>query len=135
MEGDKPEAFAAAIDEKTKALYVESIGNPKYNVASLPELAKVAHDHGIPLIVDNSESHEYEHFLYSFLIYKFNTILAFGMGGYLVRPIDYGTDIVVHSATKWINGNPLLMILRRLKLILLPPRTRKYDRWSCRRRW
>lgn len=133
MEGDKPEAFAAAIDENTKALYVESIGNPKYNVASLPELAKVAHDHGIPLIVDNSESHEY--FLYSFLIYKFNTILAFGMGGYLVRPIDYGTDIVVHSATKWINGNPLLMILRRLKLIFLPPRTRKYDCWSCRRRW
>lgn len=52
---DKPESFAAAIDEKTKAIYVESIGNPKYNIAPLPELAKVAHDHGIPLIVDNSE--------------------------------------------------------------------------------
>ena len=53
--GDKPESFAAAIDEKTKAIYVESIGNPKYNIAPLPELAKVAHDHGIPLIVDNSK--------------------------------------------------------------------------------
>ncbi|KAL5514019.1 hypothetical protein ACEPAG_2780 [Sanghuangporus baumii] len=80
---DKPESFAAAIDDKTKAIYVESIGNPKYNIAPLPELAKVAHDHGIPLIVDNT----------------------FGMAGYLVRPIDYGADIVVHSATKWINGH------------------------------
>ena len=51
---DDPEAFAAAIDDRTKAIYVESIGNPKYNVAPLPELAKVAHDHGIPLIVDNT---------------------------------------------------------------------------------
>jgi O-acetylhomoserine/O-acetylserine sulfhydrylase len=51
---DKPESFAAAIDENTKAIYVESIGNPKYNVAPLPELAKVAHDHGIPLLVDNT---------------------------------------------------------------------------------
>ncbi|THH08282.1 hypothetical protein EW145_g2814 [Phellinidium pouzarii] len=81
--GDKPETFAAAIDENTKALYVESIGNPKYNIAPLPELAKVAHDHGIPLIVDNT----------------------FGMGGYIVRPIEHGADIVVHSATKWISGH------------------------------
>ena len=51
---DKPESFAAAIDDKTKAIYVETIGNPKYNVAPLPELAKVAHDHGIPLLVDNT---------------------------------------------------------------------------------
>ncbi|OJA19398.1 hypothetical protein AZE42_11560, partial [Rhizopogon vesiculosus] len=65
------------------AIYVESIGNPKYNVASIPELAKVAHDNGIPLIVDNT----------------------FGMGGYLVRPIELGADIVVHSATKWIGGH------------------------------
>ena len=54
VESDKPEDFAAAIDEKTKAIYVESIGNPKYNIAALPELAKVAHDNGIPLIVDNT---------------------------------------------------------------------------------
>jgi O-acetylhomoserine/O-acetylserine sulfhydrylase len=49
-----PEAFAAAIDDKTKAIYVESISNPKYNIADIPALAKVAHDHGIPLIVDNT---------------------------------------------------------------------------------
>jgi O-acetylhomoserine/O-acetylserine sulfhydrylase len=83
VNGDDPALFAAAIDENTKAIYVESIGNPKYNVAPIPELAKVAHDHGIPLIVDNT----------------------FGMGGYLVRPIDLGADIVVHSATKWIGGH------------------------------
>ncbi|EPQ53312.1 O-acetylhomoserine ami [Gloeophyllum trabeum ATCC 11539] len=80
---DDPAAFAAAIDEHTKAIYVESIGNPKYNISPLPDLAKVAHDNGIPLIVDNT----------------------FGMGGYLIRPIDYGADIVVHSATKWIGGH------------------------------
>ncbi|KAG2360282.1 Cys/Met metabolism PLP-dependent enzyme-domain-containing protein [Suillus spraguei] len=83
VNGDDPALFAAAIDENTKALYVESIGNPKYNVAHIPELAKVAHDHGIPLIVDNT----------------------FGMGGYLIRPIDLGADIVLHSATKWIGGH------------------------------
>ncbi|KAF9049471.1 O-acetylhomoserine ami [Hymenopellis radicata] len=80
---DKPESFAKAIDAKTKAIYVESITNPKYTVSDLPVLAKVAHDHGIPLIVDNT----------------------FGMGGYLVRPIDFGADILVHSATKWIGGH------------------------------
>ncbi|KAH6901526.1 Cys/Met metabolism PLP-dependent enzyme-domain-containing protein [Coprinopsis sp. MPI-PUGE-AT-0042] len=78
-----PEAFAAAIDEKTKAIYVESISNPKYNIADIPALAKVAHDHGIPLIVDNT----------------------FGAGGYIINPIKYGADIVVHSATKWIGGH------------------------------
>ncbi|KAF9466800.1 Cys/Met metabolism PLP-dependent enzyme-domain-containing protein [Collybia nuda] len=78
-----PEAFAAAINEKTKAIFVETIGNPKYIVVDLPAIAKVAHDHGIPLIVDNT----------------------FGMGGYLARPIDHGADIVVHSATKWIGGH------------------------------
>ncbi|THG97399.1 hypothetical protein EW026_g4587 [Hermanssonia centrifuga] len=81
--GTDPADFAAAIDENTKAIYVESIGNPKYIVADLPKLSKVAHDHGIPLIVDNT----------------------FGLGGYLIRPIDYGADIVVHSATKWIGGH------------------------------
>lgn len=75
--------FAAAIDENTKAIYVESIGNPKYAVADIPALSKVGHDAGIPLIIDNT----------------------FGMGGYLCRPIDHGADIVVHSATKWIGGH------------------------------
>lgn len=83
VHGDDPAAFEAAIDEKTKAIFVESIGNPKYNIAPIPELAKVAHKHGIPLIVDNT----------------------FGMGGYLIRPISLGADIVLHSATKWIGGH------------------------------
>jgi O-acetylhomoserine/O-acetylserine sulfhydrylase len=52
--GDDPEALAAAIDEKTKAVYVESIGNPKYNIARLPEIAEVAHKAGVPVIVDNT---------------------------------------------------------------------------------
>lgn len=56
MGEDDPEAFARQIDENTKAIFVESIGNPKYNVADIPALAKVAHEHKIPLIVDNSES-------------------------------------------------------------------------------
>ncbi|KAG2098076.1 Cys/Met metabolism PLP-dependent enzyme-domain-containing protein [Suillus cothurnatus] len=83
VKGDDPALFAPEIDENTKAIYVESIGNPKYNVAPMSELAKIAHDHGIPLIVDNT----------------------FGMGGYLIKPIDLGADIVVHSATKWIGGH------------------------------
>ncbi|KAG9043973.1 Homocysteine synthase [Tulasnella sp. UAMH 9824] len=83
VESDNPEDFAAAIDENTKAIFTEAIGNPKYNVAQIPELAKVAHDAGIPLIVDNT----------------------FGAGGYIVRPIEHGADIVVHSATKWIAGH------------------------------
>ncbi|KIO23458.1 hypothetical protein M407DRAFT_27064 [Tulasnella calospora MUT 4182] len=83
VEGDNPEDFKAAIDENTKAIFTESIGNPKYTVARIPELAEVAHDAGIPLIVDNT----------------------FGAGGYIVRPIEHGADIVVHSATKWISGH------------------------------
>ncbi|PIL32567.1 hypothetical protein GSI_05270 [Ganoderma sinense ZZ0214-1] len=83
VEGSDPAKFANAIDENTKAIYVESIGNPKYNIAPIPELAEVAHTHKIPLIVDNT----------------------LGMGGYLLRPIEYGADIVVHSATKWIGGH------------------------------
>ncbi|KAK0200339.1 Cys/Met metabolism PLP-dependent enzyme-domain-containing protein [Desarmillaria ectypa] len=78
-----PKSFAAVIDDKTKAIYIESITNPKYTVLDIPALAQIAHEHGIPLIVDNT----------------------FGMGGYLVRPIDFGADIVVHSATKWIGGH------------------------------
>ncbi|MCU0527112.1 MAG: O-acetylhomoserine aminocarboxypropyltransferase/cysteine synthase [Elainella sp. Prado103] len=83
VEGDDPEAFRQAIDDQTKALYVESIGNPQFNVPDFAALAHVAHDHGIPLIVDNT----------------------FGAGGYLVRPIEHGADIVVESATKWIGGH------------------------------
>ncbi|HTV00682.1 MAG TPA: O-acetylhomoserine aminocarboxypropyltransferase/cysteine synthase [Luteitalea sp.] len=83
VDGDGVEAFAKAIDDKTKALYVESIGNPRFNVPDLEALAKLAHDNGIPLIVDNT----------------------FGCAGFLCRPIDHGADIVVASATKWIGGH------------------------------
>ena len=51
IKGDKPEDFAAAIDDKTKAVYIESIGNPKYNIPDIAAIAKVAHEHGVPLIV------------------------------------------------------------------------------------
>ena len=75
--------LAKVIDAKTKALYVETIGNPGYDIPDLPALARLAHDHGIPLIVDNT----------------------FGAAGYLCRPIDHGADVVVESATKWIGGH------------------------------
>jgi len=81
--GDDVASFASLIDDKTKALFVESIGNPKYNIANIPELADLAHKNGIPLIVDNT----------------------FGCAGYLIKPIEHGADIVVHSATKWIGGH------------------------------
>ena len=83
VEGDDPEGFRAAIDSKTKALYVESIGNPRFNIPDLAVLAALAHEHGIPFVVDNT----------------------FGCAGYLCRPIDHGVDIVVASATKWIGGH------------------------------
>lgn len=54
VDGDSPESFAAAIDENTKAIFIESIGNPKYNVPDFEAIAKVAHDHGIPLVVSPS---------------------------------------------------------------------------------
>ncbi|OUM68497.1 hypothetical protein PIROE2DRAFT_39164 [Piromyces sp. E2] len=78
-----PENYEALIDDKTKAIYLESIGNPTHAVPDFEAFAAVAHKHGIPLIVDNT----------------------FGMGGYLVQPIKYGADIVIHSTTKWINGH------------------------------
>ncbi len=78
----EPAEFESAIDENTKALYVETLGNPNSNVADIEEIAKIAHKHGIPLVVDST----------------FAT-------PYLVRPIEYGADIVVHSATKFIGGH------------------------------
>jgi O-acetylhomoserine (thiol)-lyase len=83
VDGDSPAQFAKLIDGKTKALYLETIGNPQYNVPDFEAVAKIAHDNGIPLVVDNT----------------------FGAGGYLARPIDYGADIVVASATKWLGGH------------------------------
>ena len=76
------ESFEAAIDENTKALYIETLGNPNSNAIDIEKIAKIAHDHNIPLVVDNT----------------FAT-------PFLVRPIEYGADIVVHSATKFIGGH------------------------------
>ncbi|MGD0037710.1 MAG: aminotransferase class I/II-fold pyridoxal phosphate-dependent enzyme, partial [Bacteroidota bacterium] len=81
-ESNEPSDFKKLIDEKTKALYVETIGNPRLDIPDIVALAKLAHTNGIPLVVDNT----------------------FGMGGYICRPIEHGADIVVHSATKWIGG-------------------------------
>ncbi|HUL60342.1 MAG TPA: O-acetylhomoserine aminocarboxypropyltransferase/cysteine synthase [Anaeromyxobacteraceae bacterium] len=83
VDGDDVGALGRAIDGKTKALYVESIGNPAGNVPDFQALAKLAHDNKIPLIVDNT----------------------FAAAGYLCRPIEWGADIVVQSATKWIGGH------------------------------
>ena len=83
VEGDDPAEFEKLIDPKTKALYIETIGNPRLNVPDIEAIADVAHRHGIPLIVDNT----------------------FGAAGYLVRPIDHGADIITASATKWIGGH------------------------------
>lgn len=76
------EQVESAINEKTKALYIETLGNPNSDVVDIESVAKIAHKHKIPLVVDNT----------------FAT-------PYLVRPIEYGTDIVVHSATKFIGGH------------------------------
>ncbi len=75
-------SFEAAIRENTKAIFVETLGNPNSNLVDLEKLAKLAHAHGIPLVVDST----------------FAT-------PYLIRPIEYGADIVVHSATKFIGGH------------------------------
>jgi len=77
-----PASFGKLIDEKTKAVYCESIGNPLGNVTDIAALAKVAHAHGVPLIVDNTVP-----------------------SPYLMRPIDHGADIVVHSLTKYLAGH------------------------------
>lgn len=81
--GDDPAEFEKLIDSKTKALYIETIGNPRLNIPDFEALADIAHKHGIPLIVDNT----------------------FGAAGYLSTPIKHGADIVVQSATKWIGGH------------------------------
>ncbi|HHW48657.1 MAG TPA: homocysteine synthase [Clostridiaceae bacterium] len=79
---DDPENFAKAINDNTKALYIETIGNPGINLVDIEKVAQIAHENGIPLIVDNT----------------------FGTP-YLIRPIEYGADIIVHSATKFIGGH------------------------------
>lgn len=78
-----PSSFEKLIDGKTKAIYVETIGNPGFNIPDFEAFAALADKHGIPFIVDNT----------------------FGACGYLCRPIDLGANIVVESATKWIGGH------------------------------
>lgn len=90
VNGDSPQEFVKFIDANTKAIYVETIGNPKFNVPDFEEIAKVAKDHGVPLIVDNTFG---------------MGILFFILGGYLFNPLQHGANIVCHSATKWIGGH------------------------------
>lgn len=82
-EGDQVESFARQIDERTKALYIETMGNPRFNIPDFEGLARLAEEHGLPLIVDNT----------------------LGACGALFRPIDHGANLVVQSATKWIGGH------------------------------
>ncbi|MDR0792010.1 MAG: O-acetylhomoserine aminocarboxypropyltransferase/cysteine synthase [Chitinophagaceae bacterium] len=82
-DGDSPEAFEKLIDDKTKAIYVESIGNPRLNIPDFEKIAAVAKKHDLPMVVDNT----------------------FGAGGYLFRPLEWGANVVVESATKWIGGH------------------------------
>lgn len=82
-EGNDPNAFAQLIDEKTKAIYLETIGNPEFNIPDFDAFAALAKEHDLPLIVDNT----------------------FGAGGYLFRPLEHGAAVVVESATKWIGGH------------------------------
>src|SRR5258708_894019 len=82
-EGDKPETFEKLIDKRTKAIYLETIGNPGFNIPDFDAIAVLAKKHDLPLIVDNT----------------------FGAAGYLFRPFEHGANVVVESATKWIGGH------------------------------
>ncbi len=82
-DGDDVASFEPLIDEKTKAIYLETIGNPRLNIPDFEQFAALAKKHDLPLIVDNT----------------------FGTGGYLFKPLAHGANIVVESATKWIGGH------------------------------
>ncbi|MBP6687348.1 MAG: O-acetylhomoserine aminocarboxypropyltransferase/cysteine synthase [Lacibacter sp.] len=82
-DGDDAESFVKHIDKNTKAIYLETIGNPRLNIPDFKKFADLAKEYDLPLIVDNT----------------------FGAGGYLFRPIEHGANIVVESATKWIGGH------------------------------
>ncbi|MEM6646820.1 MAG: O-acetylhomoserine aminocarboxypropyltransferase/cysteine synthase [Bacteroidota bacterium] len=82
-DGDDPDSIESLIDDKTKAIYLETIGNPRFNIPDFERIAKIAESHGVPLVVDNT----------------------FGAGGYLFRPLEHGANIVTASATKWIGGH------------------------------
>ncbi len=80
---DSPESIEDKIDENTKAIFLETIGNPSFSIPDFEQIVGVARKHDIPVVVDNT----------------------FGAGGYLFRPFDYGANVVVHAATKWIGGS------------------------------
>ncbi len=82
-DGDDPASFEPHIDKNTKAIYLETIGNPRLNIPDFEKFAALAKKHDLPLIVDNT----------------------FGTGGYLFRPLEHGANVVVESATKWIGGH------------------------------
>lgn len=82
-DGDDVESFVKHIDKNTKAIYLETIGNPRLNIPDFEKFAALAQEYDLPLIVDNT----------------------FGAGGYLFRPLEHGANIVVESATKWIGGH------------------------------
>ncbi len=83
VEGDQASDFDRLIDEKTKVIYLETIGNPRFNIPDFESVSALARKHHIPLMVDNT----------------------FGGGGYIFRPLEHGANIVVDSATKWIGGH------------------------------
>lgn len=83
VDSEEPESYDKLVDDKTKAIYIETIGNPAFNIPDFEKLSAVAKKHDLPLIVDNT----------------------FGAGGYLFRPLEHGANIVVESATKWIGGH------------------------------
>ena len=82
-DGDNIDSYAKLIDSNTKAIYLETIGNPRLNIPDFEKFAGLAKEHDLPLIVDNT----------------------FGAGGYLCKPLKHGANIVVESATKWIGGH------------------------------
>ena len=82
-DGDDPRSFKSLIDENTKALYIETIGNPKFNLPDFEAIVALANEYDLPLVVDNT----------------------FGAGGFLFKPLEHGAHVVVASATKWIGGH------------------------------
>src|ERR1700755_36309 len=82
-DGDNVESFVKHIDKNTKAIYLETVGNPRLNIPDFQKFADLAKEYDLPLVVDNT----------------------FGAGGYLFRPIEWGANVVVESATKWIGGH------------------------------
>lgn len=82
-DGDDPDSIESLIDDRTKAIFVETIGNPRFNIPDFERIAQIAEKHRVPFVVDNT----------------------FGAAGYLFRPLDHGAHVVVESATKWIGGH------------------------------